>query len=155
MPKYLSVQEMSEAVRALDEAKGIKAEAARRLGITRSTFMDRLQCAYARGISADSASEDAATLPAPALPATITEAELRDRIDSAYKLEQYARALPEGQYAEQGELFRELRLCGRISTQALESERFARFRGRADSGKYYWGHPKSIARLKEEKLLRS
>lgn len=131
-----------------------RAQAARALGIADTTLRDRLRAASRRGITASGASVDAAPAPTSAPAKTIGEAELRDRIDSAYRLEQHARKIPEGQYYEESELLRDARVLGRIGRATLESERFARYRGRADGGKYYWGHPASVARLKSEGLLR-
>lgn len=160
----LDVSIAQQALDVFTMYSGIKAHAARHLGIPVSTLRDRVQCANDYGLTPRTAAPaPVATAqlqthaPSVATPsvAVIGESDLRERIDGAYRLEKAALALAEGQYIDEVELLRDLRLTGRINRTVLDGERFARFRGRADNGgRVYWGHPASISRLKAEGLLR-
>ena len=85
----------------------------------------------------------------------ITEAELRARFDVKFKLETAAKGLQEGKFLTRQEFvdISGLKSLGGY-TSVMERPEFDQYRGKA-GGTEYWGHPKSMLRMKEEGILRS
>lgn len=136
---------MREALQARAQFKTLR-EAADYLGLADSTLRNRLDKARQKGITLDAQ-------PAQEAPGFITENDLRLKIDIALKLETEAKAIEAGKFIAEPDFLASIGLKGKANAQILKQERFIQYRGVADNRTIYWGHPKSIARLKADHLL--
>jgi hypothetical protein len=82
----------------------------------------------------------------------VTEADLRMRHDSVFRVQQAAAAIPEGEFIPESEFVSQLNLVGGYRV-ILERAEFTQYRGKARGGPVYWGHPKSIKAMKDEQVL--
>jgi hypothetical protein len=82
----------------------------------------------------------------------LTEADIRARHDSVFRVREAAKALQPGVYVPEAEFISELRLVGGYRT-LLERAEFQVYRGKAPGGSVYWGHPESIKALKDDHVL--
>jgi len=81
----------------------------------------------------------------------LSETDLRRRHDNAYKVAEAASKLTAGEFIPEADFVSSLRLKGGYRS-VLERQQFERYRGKAD-GIVYWGHPESIKRLKDDRVL--
>jgi hypothetical protein len=85
--------------------------------------------------------------------AGISEQEFRRQYDNRFILREAVKKLKEGTLLEQRKFVQGLRLQGTYK-DILEEEDFEPFRGKISADKVFWSHPNTIAKLKEESLLR-
>lgn len=83
---------------------------------------------------------------------TLTEQDLRRKHDGVFRVTEAAKAIPEGQFITEADFISSLNLRGGYRA-ILERKDFELYRGRADGGVYYWAHPKSMQKMKNERVL--
>ena len=84
----------------------------------------------------------------------ISEAQLRQKHDTKFIIQQAANSLKEGTFITETDFIKQCNVQSHQGfRQFLNDEDFNLYRGRA-SGTTYWSHPKSIAKMKSEGILR-
>ena len=83
---------------------------------------------------------------------TITIDELRKRHDVDYKVSEALKSLNVNEFIEKDELIKRIGLRHGYPRLSATIDSYKEFQGKADS-KVYYGHPDSIAELKEEGVL--
>lgn len=83
----------------------------------------------------------------------ISETDIRQKHDLYFKINQAAQSIEEGKFYTEVD-FREciVRVSAAAFRRPADDDGFVRYKGRA-SGITYWGHPKSIQKLKDERVL--
>lgn len=83
---------------------------------------------------------------------SLSEEDLRRKHDTVFKVSEMADEIPRGQFLPEPDFVASLRLKGSYRA-ILERQQFERYRGKADGGLIYWGHPDSIQKLKNDRVL--
>jgi hypothetical protein len=82
----------------------------------------------------------------------LSETDLRRKHDTVFKVAEMAEKIEPGQFFPEADFVTSLRLKGGYRA-ILERQQFEKYRGKADGGVVYWGHPVSIRKLKDERVL--
>ena len=84
----------------------------------------------------------------------ISESELRQKHDLKFIIQQTADQTPKGSFIPEADFIKQSNIRNQQGfRQDIEDLQFRQYRGKA-GGIVYWGHPDSIAKMKEEGILR-
>lgn len=83
----------------------------------------------------------------------VSESQLREKHDKFFIIMNFLRAIPEGNFIDEGQLLKEVKLLGKPGYRdALAREEIKPYKGKVD-GTTYYGAIKSINKLKTEGVL--
>lgn len=89
----------------------------------------------------------------PTLSNLLTETDLRKRHDNAYKITKVASEIKEGVFVEEQTFIQQCKIKQHAGyRRIIERPEYDQYHGKAD-GLVYWGHPKSIKKMKQEGIL--
>lgn len=83
---------------------------------------------------------------------SLSEEDLRRKHDNAFRLREAAEKLIEGEYILENDFVSTLNIRGGYK-YIVERPEFEKYRGKASGDCWYWSHPKSIMKLKNERIL--
>ncbi len=122
------------------EQYGTKAEAARALGITRSSFRRRL-------IKEGREGKQIITKPK-----GLTEEELLLKVSPEHKILHAAQSIPPGRFVLEQDFIKSLHLHGGYK-RIVDQPQFLPYRGRASGSDYYWACEESMKKMRNEGIL--
>jgi len=138
--------ELTEAVKKYGSA----AAAARALDIPSTTFTRHLE-KEREGTSVKTTVRKAEPKKTPHQ--GLTEEELLLKYSPEHKIVAAAKAIPEGTFILEADFIRGLQITGGYK-HIVEREQFQAYRGRAPGSVWYWAHPKRMAAMKADGVLR-
>jgi len=83
---------------------------------------------------------------------SLSEDDIRRKHDNAFKIREAAGKIMEGEYILENDFISNLNIRGGYK-YIVERPEFEKYRGRASGDCWYWSHPNSIMKLKNEGIL--